>query len=379
MSHNAEMIDLLTEQTEAVEDFKAKHLAKVNELERKIRDLETKANRPAFNGQPDPTFADNDLVKAVAEFVRTGNRANLSAKAMSIGTASDGGYEVPTELDQELQTVAANFSPLLKLCKVVSGATDAYIQNVVTTLPGAAWVSETGTRSVTSSPTLAQVTFFRGGISAVVQASQWLMQDSIHDLYAFLVAEIGRQFGAYVGTAVTTGNGTNQPKGLTAQTTAATADGSRAFGTVEHIATGGATTAPTIDHCITAMSRLHPSYLQNASWLMSREAAAALMTQKASTGGSYLWQPDMAAGQPPTLLGKPVYIDPTLPAATTANALSVWLGDFKRAYTVVRYGRPILVRDDVTSKGQVLLYSEQRVGGNVTDTSALKCIKTATT
>jgi HK97 family phage major capsid protein len=101
------------------------------------------------------------------------------------------------------------------------------------------------------------------------------------------------------------------------------------------------------------------------------------MTQKASTGGSYLWQPDLSASQPPTLFGKPVYVDPNLPAATTGNALSVWLGDFRRGYVVVRYGRPVLIRDDVTVKGQVLLYSEQRVGGNLVDSSALKAIKTA--
>jgi HK97 family phage major capsid protein len=54
----------------------------------------------------------------------------------------------------------------------------------------------------------------------------------------------------------------------------------------------------------------------------------------------------------PTLFGKPVYLDPTLPAATTAGAYSVWLGDWARAYVVVRYGRPILIRDDVTMRAR---------------------------
>jgi HK97 family phage major capsid protein len=110
---------------------------------------------------------------------------------------------------------------------------------------------------------------------------------------------------------------------------------------------------------------------------MSPSAAASLMTAKASTAGSYLWQPDLAATQPPTLFGLPVYVDPTLPAATTGNAYSVWLGNWQQAYTVVHYGRPIIVRDDVTVKGQVIIYSEQHIGGNVTNSSALKAIKTA--
>jgi HK97 family phage major capsid protein len=320
--------------------------------------------------------ANADTVKFLATFARTGVRTIQNA--MSIGSLPDGGYEVPVQLDSELQTVAASYSPLLKLAKVVDGATDGYVQNVATTLPASAWKTESDARGITASPNIAQVTFQRGAVAAVVQCSQWVLQDAERDMYAFLVSELGRQFGSAIGTAITTGAAAQPaPKGLTAATLAATADGARAFGTVEYLATGGATTAPTLDNCITLMSKMHPSYLEGAAWLMSPTAAAALMTQKASTAGSYMWQTDLAAGQPPTLFGKPVYIDPTLPAATTGNACSVWLGHWPRAYTVVRYGRPILVRDDVTVKGQVLLYSEQRVGGNITDSSALKAIKTA--
>jgi HK97 family phage major capsid protein len=311
----------------------------------------------------------------LAQFARTGARSFQGA--MSIGSSSDGGVEVPTVVDQELQIVAANYSPLLRLAKNVMGATDGYTQNVATTLPASAWVAETTTRSATATPTLAQVSFTRGGVYAAVQCTQWVLQDAVHNLESFLIGELGRQFGAAIGAAVTTGNGTNQPKGLTAQTLAATADGTRAFGTVEYVASGGATTAPTLDNCITALSHLHPQYLEGAAWLMSPSAAASLMTQKASTAGSYMWQPDLSASQPPTLFGRPVYIDPCLPAATTGNAYSVWIGNWQRAFTVVHYGRPILVRDDVTVKGQVIIYSEQRIGGNVTDTSALKGIKTA--
>lgn len=328
-----------------------------------------------------------EVAAAIATFVRTGARTwgtaafgQMDTKAMSIGTPSAGGFEVPIELDRDLQIVAANVSPLLRLAKRAEGVTDGFRANVSTTLPASAWVAEGDTRSVTDSPVLAQITPQRGGVAAVIQCSQWVLQDADHDLYQFLVSELGRQFGAAIGAAIISGAAAQPaPKGLTAQTTAATADGARAFGTVQHIATGGATTAPTLDQCIQALAALHPFYAEGASWLMSPSAAAALMTQKSSTGGDYMWQPDLRAAQPPTLFGKPVYVDPSLPAATTGNALSVWLGDWERAYVVARYGRAILVRDDVTVKGQVLIYSEARWGGNLTDSSACKVIKTAAT
>jgi HK97 family phage major capsid protein len=377
-----EFTDLMKDLTKEFAEFK-------DDYAERLKALEKHAGRSRLvrgsNSSMGPLEPNQEMVDALAAFVRTGDRSLFTkATAMTIGSSPDGGYEVPTELDRELQTVAANYSPLLGLVKVVSGVTDAYVQNVATTLPASAWINEAGTRSATTTPGLAQVTFTRGGCYANVQASQWLLQDSTHELYQFLLAEIGRQFGAAIGTAITSGTGTNQPKGLTAQTLAATADGARPFGTVQYIATGGATTTPTLDHCIQAIAALHPSYHAGACWCMSPSAAAALLTQKASTGGQYLWQTDPSGFKNAvdgglSLFGFPVCIDPTLPLATTANAYPVFLGQWARAYTVVRYGRPVLIRDDVTVKGQVIAYSEQRIGGNVTDSSALKAIKVATT
>lgn len=365
-----ELMKLLRQLEQAQKDFQS-------DLGTRVRELETRAARPgALAGKE----SSSDVERYLATFARSGARdlAGLEGKAMSIGSLADGGYEVPTQLDAELQRVATTYSPLLGLCKVASGKTDAYVQNVATGLPASAWVAETAARNVTASPPLAQVAFQRGGVYAVVQITRWALEDADHDLSSFIISELGRQFGSAIGAAIIGGAaGQPAPKGLGAQTTAATADGTRAFGTVEHLVTGGAATAPTLDHCISLMSKMNPSYLANASWIMSPGAAAALMTQKASTGGNYMWQPDLSASQPPTLFGKRVFVDPNLPAPTAANALSVWLGDWQRAYTVVRYGRPVLIRDDVTVKGQVLIYSEQRVGGNMTDSSAVKVIKTS--
>jgi HK97 family phage major capsid protein len=331
---------------------------------------------------PRGALAASDRAQAqqyVAHFARTGQRLGLAdaTNAMSISSLPDGGYEVPATVSTEIAVVAANSSPLYRAAKNVTGASDGYYATVATNLPAASWIAEGATRSNTASATLAQVTFSRGAIYACVSASTWLLQDSVANIYDYVTSELGRQFGASIGTALTTGSGTNSPKGLTSQTLVATADGARAFGSVQYVPTGGATQAPSIDNCIQALAALHPQYWDGAAWLMSPSAAQALLTSKASTAGSYLWQPNPASGLPMTLLGKAVMIDPTLPAATTANSYSIWLGNWQRAYCVVNYGSPIMIRDDVTSKGNVLIYSEQRVGGNVLDSSALKAIKTS--
>ncbi len=50
---------------------------------------------------------------------------------------------------------------------------------------------------------------------------------------------------------------------------------------------------------------LKSGYRQNASWVMNRKTQGAIRKLKDSDG-NYLWQPGLAAGQPETILGKPV-------------------------------------------------------------------------
>ena len=259
--------------------------------------------------------------------------SGLSKKAMSIGSSADGGFEVPTELDSALQRVAVNESAILRVCKVVDRATDAYVQNVASTLPANAWVAEGASRTVTASPTLSQVTFTRGGVYAVCQASTWYVQDGTHDVEKWLTEEIGRSLGASIGAAIAVGDGTNKPKGIAANVPVATADASRAFGTLQYVPSGAASTI-SLDACLTALMTLHPSYQTNASFVMSNTTALALRSQKASTAGTFMWNPDSAAGQPPTLFGRPVLIDVNLPDVA-ANSLSVYVGDWQRGYTVI--------------------------------------------
>jgi HK97 family phage major capsid protein len=66
-----------------------------------------------------------------------------------------------------------------------------------------------------------------------------------------------------------------------------------------------------------------------AAFVMAPAAYLALRNQKASTGGSYMWDPT----QGDTLFGFPVRVDNAL-AAPASAARSVVFGDFAQAYAI---------------------------------------------
>lgn len=63
---------------------------------------------------------------------------------------------------------------------------------------------------------------------------------------------------------------------------------------------------------------------------MADSTAGAVRKIKTSEG-QYIWQPSVIAGQPDTILGKPVLTDPNMPAIA-ASAESVAFGDFSQYF-----------------------------------------------
>ncbi len=307
---------------------------------------------------------------AFYDYVRTG-----SPQAALTLTDGEGGYTVPSAIDSQIQLVAALYSPLRQMARVVKSI-GTYTQIVSKGLPTVAWVTtDTDARPATATPAFAKVTFPYGEIYAAAAITHWLQDDSQHDLNSFITQEIGRGQGVAEGTAFATGNGTGKPKGLTAQTFANTADGVRAFGTLQYLASGTSGAGITIDKLMELFYKLAPEYRASGrcSWLMSPAVLETLRKERAVANGSYQWEPAAQDGQPSRLLGCPVYEDSNLSVA--ADTIPVFCGDFQRGYTIVDVGSPRFIRDDLTTKGQTIFYVARRVGGNVTDSNAIKALK----
>lgn len=367
----------------SVEGFEAK-LSKINEEISKIGDLKSefdslikKLNRPGATGEGDPDKAEHKA--AFGKFLRKGiddGLGELQQKAYNITTDADGGYAVPEELDRTILELMRDVSPMREVSNVITVGGSDYkkLANKGGTTGG--WVDEDDARAATNSSQFAILTPFMGEVYAYPQATQQMLDDAFFNAEQFIENECTLTFAEMEGAAFTTGDGTKKPKGFLAYATATTADGARAFGTLQHIISGAAAdwaaTTPQ-DKLLDVVYALKKGYRANANWMLSKAMLADVRKLK-DVDGNYLWRPGLEAGQPDTLLGYGIAENEDMPAKA-ANALSIAFGDFKRGYTIVdRIGTRIL-RDPYTNKPFVGFYVTKRVGGFLADSNAIKLFK----
>jgi hypothetical protein len=81
----------------------------------------------------------------------------------------------------------------------------------------------------------------------------------------------------------------------------------------------------TYDNLADMLSGLDSKYQASAVWLMSPSAVGTLRKFK-DDESLPLWQPAMAAGEPPTLFGRPIYVDRHLGAVATGGTSVVVMG-----------------------------------------------------
>lgn len=369
-------------------DFEAK-LAKVQsdissalDLKKEIERVEAKQNAQGlFSGtQLDPNktayksaFIDGFLRKGA----ETGLK-DLQVKAMSVGTPADGGYALPEEIDRTIEKLARDYSAIRAIANVVQVGTSDYKKLVNVNGIASGWVGETAARPATNTSQLAEVAPPMGTLYANPQVTQDALDDLFFNVESDIAAQLAEEFGIAEGAAFVSGNGTNKPKGFLAYTTAATADAARAFGTIEHIATGVAgdfAAANKADVLYDVIGKLKAAYRGNSRWVMNKAIMFEVLKLKDSTG-QYLWQPSLQEGFPIRLLGFGVVEAEDMPAKA-ANSLSIAFGDFKRGYTVVDRIGTRMLRDPYTNKPYVGFYTTKRVGGAVVNSEAIKVVKFA--
>lgn len=298
-------------------------------------------------------------------------------KALSAGSDPDGGYLLPESTVGRMVSKIYEQSTMRQLANVQTISTDKLEGIIDNNEAGAGWVSELGARSDSSTPQLGKYEIQAHEMYAMPKISQKLIDDSATSVEAWLAGKVADKFARVEGTAFTTGTGIGQPRGLFSYTTAATSDDTRAWGTFEHVKTGtnGAFNATTkSDVLFDLIGAFKDQYLQNASFLMRREMRTAIRKLKGATSDLYLWEPGLAVGTPDRLLGYGVKIDQYVPTIAT-DSLSLALGDFREAYTIVDRIGVRTLRDPFTAKPYIVFYSTKRTGGGAVNFEAVKFLK----
>jgi len=364
---------------DVISDEKADRINAALDEQRKLIDgFLLKQARPSLGGNGQPRSSASLQHKAAFEqYVRkgeAGNLAALEAKALSIGSSTDGGYLVPPETEAAVTRAMRDISPIRAIATVQQVSSNVYNKAFSTSGFAAGWVAETSVPAQTSTSSLAQMSFQTMELYAMPAASSQLLDDSIVNIDQWIADEVKITFAQQEGTAFVVGNGLSQPKGFLSYPTVAQA--SYAWGSLGYVATGVAGALPAAnpsDKLFDLTYSLKAGFRKNAHWIMSRSTQGAIRKLKDNMG-DYLWAPALGPDGPATLMGFPIAESEDMPVIAP-SAFALGFGDFASGYLIVdRIGIRIL-RDPFTVKPYVLFYTTKRVGGGVQNFDAIKLLK----
>jgi HK97 family phage major capsid protein len=379
------------------------HIDALNEAKSRLEKVETKLARPgALSGgrEEGESKESAEYRNAFTDWVRAPNdhdrqqRCAQAAKALEAkakdgretraaqtvtSTGSAGGFALPEIIERQIQRLSVDISPIRQIAMVRTVGSPDYKELFDVNGAGFEWVGEADARAQTNTPDLAEVAPTFGMASARPQASEESLDDLFFDVESWLTMSAAEAIAQGEGTAFVSGNGTKRPTGfLAGPTPVVTADSSRAFGTLQYIASGQAAAMPTsADLFYDLVYSLRARYRNNARWVTSKLVLAALRKYKDTTN-QYLWQPALTAGQPSTFMGFGITEAEDMPAVA-ANAFPLAFGDFREGYLIADRVGMRMTRDEITAPGFVKFYVRKRVGGRLRNTQAIKLLKIATT
>ncbi|MFT5006943.1 MAG: HK97 family phage major capsid protein, partial [Paracoccaceae bacterium] len=297
-------------------------------------------------------------------------------KALSSAVAADGGYLVDPVTADTIAGVLRDASSIRSIANVVNVEATAYDVLVDTTDIGAGWASETTSSSETATPQVERITIPLHELSALPKASQRLLDDSAFNVEEWLANRIADKFARAEGGAFITGDGSDKPTGFLNYS--AVANASHAWGDLAYVATGADgdfDASDPADAIVDLVYALGARYRAHATFVMNSKTAGAVRKMK-DADGRFLWSDGLAASEPARLMGYAVLIAKDMPDIAS-DATAIAFGDFGAGYTVAERPDLRILRDPFSAKPNVLFYATKRVGGDVSDFSAIKLLKFA--
>jgi len=301
------------------------------------------------------------------------------AVATTTLTGAAGGFALPEIVENAILRLGVDVSGVRSIAKVVQVGSPDYKELVDINGATFEWIGETDPRAQTNTPDLQEVVPTFGMASAKPQATEESLDDLFFNVEDWLVTSVRDAFDQGEGAAFISGNGTKKPTGfLAGPAPVVTGDATRAFGTLQYVASGQAAALPTsLDVMNDLVYSLRARYRNNARWVMNKSVLSALRKYKDTTN-QYLWQPSVQAGQPSTFMGYAVSEMEDMPAVA-ANAFPIAFGDFNEGYLIADLVGLRITRDDITTPGYIKFYVRKRVGGRLRNTQAIKVLRISAT
>ncbi|HEV7335545.1 MAG TPA: phage major capsid protein [Bosea sp. (in: a-proteobacteria)] len=326
-------------------------------LAARLDKMEAKANRlPASN---DNQANDNLDKKAFVDFLRTGQ---ADQKALTVAADAPGYILAPEETSGEFIRNLVEFSPVRGIADVRGAGSHTIVLPKRLTVTNAKWKGE-AVASEASEPTFGEMEIAIKELNTHVDISNWLIEDA-QNVESEVRLALAEDFGAKEGTAFVNGSAAAEPKGFMTEA-----------GIAQSL--NGHATNLSADALISLMYALPGVYRSRGTWAMNGTTLAAIRKLK-DGAGNYLWQPSYQAGQPETILGRPVVELIDMPDVA-ANAFPIMFGDFKAGYRI--YDRIELAilpnRFLLATEGMIRFHARRRVGAGVVRTDVFRKLKMA--
>jgi HK97 family phage major capsid protein len=320
-------------------------------------------NKPGsnMNGEEKKGRASNEYKLAFWKAMRNKNSFDVQ-NALHIGTDSEGGYLVPDEFERTLIESLEEENIFRSIAKVITTSSGDRKIPVVASKGTASWVDEEGPIPE-SDDAFTQVSIGAYKLATMIKVSEELLNDSVFNLESYIAKEFARRIGAKEEEAFFVGDGSGKPTGIF-----------NATGGAELGITATSATALTVDEIMDLFYSLKSPYRKNAIFVMNDATVKAIRKLK-DGNGQYLWQPSISAGQPDTILNRPVKTSVYVPAIA-AGAKSIAFGDFGYYWVADRQGRSFQRLNELfAATGQVGFKASQRVDGKLILAEAIKVLQ----
>ena len=343
----------------------------IDRLERQLA-LDAELNKPVnipITGKPSPSNCEAKTGKASDEYKRAFWNVMRSKapgyeilNALQVGTDSEGGYLVPDEFERTLVQALEDENIFRTLATIIQTSSGDRKIPVVATKGTASWVDEEGTIP-DSDDAFGQVSIGAYKLATMIKVSEELLNDSVFNLEQYIAKEFGRRMGAKEEEAFFIGDATGKPTGIF-----------NATGGAQLGITAASASAVTVDEVIDLFYSLKSPYRKNAVFVTNDATVKAIRKLK-DGNGQYLWQPSITAGQPDTILNRPVKTSAYVPTIASA-AKVIAFGDFGYYWVADRQGRSFQRLNELFAvNGQVGFKATQRVDGKLILAEAIKVLQ----
>ena len=286
-------------------------------LNRKVEIAKTENKLALDVEEPLDALTDNGIAAASSEYKQSfdnylaGRNLSEAVAAMTEGVDADGGYTVPVQYQN---TVIQKLNALSRTRSISNVISTTSTTNIPTEgdAPTFAWIDEGGTYGETAS-TFGNKQIAAWKLGGIIKVSRELLADTSISFEAYMANQIAKGIDKAEAPAFAVGDGVKKPLGY-----AVTAP-------VGANSTFASTTAVTADELIDMYYDLKDEYRSRATWRMNDNTMKAIDKLKDGQGNYLVTK--FSDGTKPTIKGRPVVIDNSLPDMA-ANAKSIILGDF---------------------------------------------------